>query len=54
LLDSGRQTPVIIIDEAHLLSHDMLEETRFLLNYKMDSQNPMALINLSSMSSNHI
>jgi len=43
LLDS-RQTPVIIIDEAHLLSHEMLEETRFLLNYKMDSQNPMALI----------
>jgi len=40
----NRQTPVIIIDEAHLLSHEMLEETRFLLNYKMDSQNPMALI----------
>ena len=44
ILDSGRQTPVIIIDEAHLLSHEMLEETRFLLNYKMDSQNPMALV----------
>jgi len=44
MLESGRQTPVIIIDEAHLLSHEMLEETRFLLNYKMDSQNPMALI----------
>jgi len=43
MLDS-HQTPVIIIDEAHLLSHEMLEETRFLLNYKMDSQNPMALI----------
>ena len=41
---SLRQTPIIIIDEAHLLSHEMLEETRFLLNYKMDSQNPMALI----------
>jgi type II secretory pathway predicted ATPase ExeA len=39
-----RQTPVIVIDEAHLLSHEMLEETRFLLNYRMDSQNPMALI----------
>jgi len=43
ILDN-RQTPVIIIDEAHLLSHEMLEETRFLLNYKMDSCNPMALI----------
>ena len=40
----SRQTPIIIIDEAHLLSHEMLEETRFLLNYKMDSQNPMALV----------
>jgi len=44
LLEEGRQIPVIIIDEAHLLSHEMLEETRFLLNYKMDSQNPMSLI----------
>ncbi|MDR0302939.1 MAG: AAA family ATPase [Treponema sp.] len=44
MLEQGRQIPVIIIDEAHLLSHEMLEETRFLLNYKMDSQNPMCLI----------
>jgi len=44
LLDEGRQIPIIIIDEAHLLSYEMLEETRFLLNYKMDSQNPMSLI----------
>jgi len=44
MLEAGRQTPVIIIDEAHLLSNEMLEETRFLLNYKMDSQNPMCLI----------
>ena len=36
--------PVAIIDEAHLLSKEMLEEIRFLLNYKMDSQSPMALI----------
>jgi type II secretory pathway predicted ATPase ExeA len=44
LMDEGKQIPVIIIDEAHLLSYEMLEETRFLLNYKMDSQNPMGLI----------
>jgi len=37
-------TPVLIIDEAHLLSHEMLEETRFLLNNGMDSNNPMALV----------
>jgi len=35
---------IIIIDEAHLLGRDMLEEVRFLLNIKMDSQSPMALI----------
>jgi len=36
--------PVVIVDESHLLDREMLEEVRFLLNYKMDSQSPMALI----------
>ncbi|MCL2841518.1 MAG: AAA family ATPase [Defluviitaleaceae bacterium] len=36
--------PVTIVDEAHLLSKEMLEEIRFLLNFKMDPENPMALI----------
>jgi type II secretory pathway predicted ATPase ExeA len=36
--------PVVIVDESHLLEKDMLEEIRFLLNFKMDSQSPMALI----------
>jgi type II secretory pathway predicted ATPase ExeA len=36
--------PVAIVDEAHLLDREMLEEIRFLLNFKMDSQSPMALI----------
>ena len=35
---------VVIVDEAHLLDKEMLEEARFLLNYKMDSENPLALI----------
>ena len=35
--------PVAIVDEAHLLDREMLEEIRFLLNYKMDSESPMAL-----------
>ena len=35
---------VVIVDEGHLLKKDMLEEIRFLLNYKMDSENPLALI----------
>ena len=37
-------SPILIVDEAHLLARDMLEEVRFLLNLKMDSQSPMALI----------
>ena len=36
--------PVVIMDEAHLLDKEMLEEVRFLLNFKMDAQSPMALI----------
>ena len=39
-----RLEPVVIVDEAHLLDREMLEEVRFLLNFKMDAQSPMALI----------
>lgn len=35
---------VTIVDEAHLLAKETLEEIRFLLNTKMDSHQPMALI----------
>lgn len=38
------KTVVTIVDEAHLLDKETLEEIRFLLNYKMDSLNPMALV----------
>ena len=40
----GKQKLVVIVDEGHLLSKEMLEEIRFLMNYKMDSENPLALI----------
>ncbi|MEW5784049.1 MAG: AAA family ATPase [Bacillota bacterium] len=36
--------PVVVVDEAHLLDREMLEEVRFLLNIKMDAQSPMSLI----------
>lgn len=36
--------PVVVVDEAHLLDKEMLEEVRFLLNFKMDAQSPMALV----------
>lgn len=36
--------PVVVVDEAHLLDREMLEEVRFLLNFKMDAVSPMALV----------
>lgn len=36
--------PVILVDEAHLLDKEMLEELRFLLNFNIDSESPLALI----------
>lgn len=39
-----RLQPIVVVDEAHLLDREMLEEVRFLLNFKMDAQSPMALI----------
>ena len=39
-----RLRPVAIVDEAHLLDREMLEEVRFLLNVEMDSASPLALI----------
>jgi type II secretory pathway predicted ATPase ExeA len=44
LAENSHIIPVIIIDEAHLLSAGMLEETRFLLNNNMDSENLMSLV----------
>ena len=39
-----QRQPVAIVDEAHLLDREMLEEVRFLLNLEMDSTSPLALI----------
>ena len=35
---------VVILDEAHLLDHDQLEELRLLLNSEMDSRSPFACL----------
>ncbi len=35
---------VVILDEAHLLEKETIEEFRFLLNYRFDSMSPMALV----------
>jgi type II secretory pathway predicted ATPase ExeA len=37
-------TPLVIVDEAHLMGRETLEEVRFLLNCEMDSESPLALI----------
>jgi len=38
------KVPIVIIDEAHLLTEKMLEEVRFLVNFNMDSLSPLCLI----------
>ena len=38
------KTPVVLVDEAHLLDKEMLEEIRFLLNQSMDSKSTLSLI----------
>ena len=35
---------VCVLDEAHLLEKETIEEFRFMLNYRFDSMSPMALI----------
>lgn len=41
---TDQKSTVLLIDEGHLLSREMFEEVRFLMNTKMDSCSPMALI----------
>jgi type II secretory pathway predicted ATPase ExeA len=41
--ERGR-TPVVVIDEAHLLGHDQLESVRMLTNHDMDSHSPFACL----------
>ena len=41
--ERGR-TPVLVIDEAHLLDHQQLESIRMLTNHEMDSTSPFACL----------
>jgi type II secretory pathway predicted ATPase ExeA len=41
--ERGR-TPVLVLDEAHLLSHSQLEAIRMLTNHDMDSRSPFACL----------
>lgn len=40
----SKQPPVLIIDEAHHLRNDVLEDLRLLTNYNMDSDNRLCLL----------
>jgi type II secretory pathway predicted ATPase ExeA len=42
--DVHHRNITVIVDEAHLLDRETLEEIRFMLNTEMDSVNPMGLI----------
>ena len=42
-VERGR-TPVVVLDEAHLLDHAQLESIRMLTNHDMDSTSPFACL----------
>ena len=44
LLGVHKKKVIFILDEAHLLEKETIEEFRFLLNYNFDSESPMALV----------
>lgn len=42
--EQDRKVPVLVLDEAHRFSEMMLQELRFLLNFREDSMSPLALL----------
>ena len=42
--DERGKNVVVVVDEAHLLNHDQLEELRLLTNAEMDSRSPFACL----------
>jgi type II secretory pathway predicted ATPase ExeA len=44
LTQEAKQRPVLIVDEAHHLRNDVLEDLRLLTNYRMDSDNRLCLL----------
>jgi len=53
LAQHGSQ-PIIVVDEAHLLSHRLLHELRFWLNADMDATTPFTLILLGQPDLRHL
>jgi len=44
LAQEARQLPILVVDEAHHLRNDVLEDLRLMTNFAMDSDNRMCLI----------
>ncbi len=44
LLIEGKQQPILVLDEAHHLRNEVLEDLRLLTNYAMDSQNRLCML----------
>ena len=44
LVTEARQLPVLVIDEAHHLRNDVLEDLRLLTNFAMDSEQRLCLV----------
>lgn len=44
LYEGQGKTPVIILDEAHLMDHDTLQELVLITNFQMDSKIPFLLV----------
>jgi type II secretory pathway predicted ATPase ExeA len=44
LCSEARQKPILIVDEAHHLRSEVLEDLRLLTNYAMDSDNRLCLV----------
>jgi type II secretory pathway predicted ATPase ExeA len=42
--DERGRTPVLVLDEAHLLSYEQLETIRMLTNHAMDADSPLACL----------
>ena len=51
LVVEKRQSPILFLDEAHLLRHEVLENLRLLFNFSMDSEPRLSvvLLGLSSL-----
>lgn len=44
LFEQDKKIPILVLDEAHHLSEAMLQEIRFMLNFREDRMSPLALI----------